>query len=79
MKQTGVYEIDCNDYHLCYVEQTNRLLITRIKEHKNDIKKHSDNYSVVNKHCLMQNHDFDWSNQKILHKEKHKKGEKSLR
>jgi len=68
-----VYEIDCNDCHTCYVGQTNRHLITRIKEHKNDIKKHSDNYSVVSKHRLMQNHDFDWSNPKILHKEKHKK------
>jgi len=48
-------------------------LITRIKKHKNNIKKHSDNYSIVSKHRLIQNHDFDWSNPKILHKEKHRK------
>jgi len=74
MKQTGVvYKIDCNDCNASYIGQTNRHLITRIKKHRSDIKKHSDNFSVVSKHRFTQNHDFDWSNPKILHREKHRK------
>jgi len=35
IKQTGmVYEINYNDCHACYIGQTNRHFITRIKEHE---------------------------------------------
>ena len=32
---------------------------------------HSSNLSVVSKHKIEFNHDFDWANPKILHNEKH--------
>jgi len=71
-RQTGVvYEIDCNDCNACFIRQISKHLITRIKEHQADIKKHSNNNSVISKHRSTQNHDFDWLNPKILHKEKH--------
>ncbi|XP_077276910.1 uncharacterized protein LOC143905375 [Temnothorax americanus] len=71
-KQTElVYEIDCVNCDSCYIGQTKRHLETRIKEHRSDVKKHFDNHSVVTKHRLSQNHDFDWQNPKILYKEKH--------
>jgi len=43
----------------------------RLKEHKNDIKKHSNSHSVVNQHRVNNNHDFNWSTPHILHTEKH--------
>jgi hypothetical protein len=71
-KQTEiVYEIDCVHCNSCYIGQTKRHLETRIKEHRNDIKKPVNNHSVVTKHRLSQNHDFDWHNPKILYKERH--------
>jgi len=42
-----VYRIDCKDCEASYVGQTKRRLITRIKEHKNDINKKSGIPSVV--------------------------------
>ncbi|EZA51514.1 hypothetical protein X777_09799 [Ooceraea biroi] len=44
-------------------------LQTRIKEHFSDIKKKVDIQSVVSRHRLNSNHEFDWPNVKILHKE----------
>ena len=71
-KQTEiVYEIDCVHCNSCYIGQTKRHLETRIKEHRNDIKKPVNNHSVVTKHRLSQNHYFDWLNPKILYKERH--------
>jgi len=54
-----VYKIDCKDREASYVGQTKRRLITRVKEHKNDINKKSGILSVVSLHRL-QNHEFDW-------------------
>lgn len=72
-KTEVVYRIDCNNCNATYVGQTKRHLSTRIKEHKNDIKKNESNYSVVSQHRLLQNHEFNWSNPKILHKERNLK------
>ena len=71
-RQTNiVYKLDCVNCDSCYIEQTKRHLETRIKEHRSDVKKHVDNHSVVTKHRLNQNHDFDWQNPKILYSERH--------
>jgi len=35
----------------------------RLKEHKNDIKKHESNLSVVTKHKLTHKYEFDWLNE----------------
>jgi len=74
MRTNVIYKIDCMDCNACYVGQTKRHFKTRIKEHKNDIKKkHESALSVVNKHRLDHNHDFDWLNPSILHTEQHYK------
>jgi len=68
-----VYKIDCNDCDKVYIGQTKRHLLTRIKEHRNNIKNQSGNFSVVTDHRLSFNHNFDWDNPNILHKEKNRK------
>jgi len=60
-----VYRIDCKDCGASYVGQTKRRLITRIKEHKNDINKRSGIPSVISTHRL-ENHEFEWSSVHIL-------------
>ena len=59
--------LNCN---ATYIGQTKRHLETRLNEHKKDINKIEDNHSVVSKHRLSLNHDFDWSSPEILHNEK---------
>ena len=69
-KETNiVYRIDCENCDASYVGQTKRHLETRVGEHCKDIKKHSSNHSVVSKHRLHNNHNFKWSEPKILHRE----------
>jgi hypothetical protein len=70
-KTEVVYQINCKNCQFSYIGQTKRHLITRIKEHKNNIKMHESNYSVISKHRVEFNHDFDWDNPTILHNEKH--------
>jgi len=63
-----VYKLSCKDCNASYVGQTKRRLITRVSEHKNDIKKTSK-HSVITDHRLTLNHEFDWDNPIILDKE----------
>jgi len=55
----------------CNIHWTNRKLKTRTK-HKNHIRRKTDTewHSVITKHRLNCNHDFDWENVTILDKEK---------
>jgi len=71
-----IYKINCNDCDKVYIEQTKRHLVTRIKEHRNNIKNPSSNFSVVTDHRLSFNHNFDSDNSNILHKEKNRKKER---
>jgi len=48
-----------NDCEASYVGQTKRLLKTRVKERRTDIKKSSDSLSVLSDHRLELIHDFD--------------------
>jgi len=68
-----VYKINCKNCDKVYIGQTKRHLATRIKEHYNNINNTSGNFSVLTDHRLTFNHDFDWSNPNILHKERNKK------
>lgn len=61
-----VYRINCRDCEASYVEQTSRLLSTRIKEHK---KINYSNPSVVHEHRIQFDHEFGWKNVFILGKE----------
>ena len=64
-----VYKINCKDCAACYIGQTKRHLEKRIKEHRNNIKRHESNYSVISNHRISYNHDFDWEFVSILHNE----------
>lgn len=55
-----VYKIDCKDCDASYVGQTNRMLKTRIKEHRNHINWKTSQHSVITAHRLEYAHDFDW-------------------
>jgi len=68
-----VYRINCKNCNGAYVGQTKRHLATRIKEHKNNIRNSTGNFSVVTDHRLKFDHDFDWINPEILHKERNRK------
>ena len=46
--------------------QTGRQLNTRIKEHKNHIKRNNPTKSVITEHRINLQHDFDWDNITIL-------------
>ncbi|KYN16034.1 hypothetical protein ALC57_11718, partial [Trachymyrmex cornetzi] len=69
-KKNVVYKINCNDCDASYVGQTKRKLKTRITEHRNDIRKSNNNYSVITKHRLEHGHDFDWENTEIVDSER---------
>jgi len=45
--------------------------MTRIKEHKNHIRRTSTTRSVITDHRLNNNHEFDWDNMEILDKERY--------
>jgi len=64
-----VYKLNCKNCDGSYVGQTKRRLNTRTAEHQKDIKKAS-NHSVITKHRLEFDHDFDWDNPMILDKDK---------
>lgn len=68
-----VYKINCCDCDLVYIGQTKRHLITRMKEHQQNDKWRTNNYSVVTDHRLSLNHNFDWSNPNVLHSEKYRR------
>ncbi|EZA51358.1 hypothetical protein X777_10007 [Ooceraea biroi] len=53
------------------IGQTKRCLVTRVSEHKRNINGSSEKYSVLTDHRLSLNHDFDWTNSTVLHKEIH--------
>jgi len=55
-----VYKINCKDCDVSYVGQTKRRLITRIREHMNDINKKNGALSVISTHRIENNHEFDW-------------------
>jgi len=68
-----VYKLNCNKCDKVYIGQTKRYLGTRVKEHLNNIKSTSGNYSVVSNHRLLFNHDFQWDKPNILHKKRNRK------
>ncbi|EZA57529.1 hypothetical protein X777_02063 [Ooceraea biroi] len=70
-KMGVVYRINCSDCNVCYIGQTKRHLEERIKEHRSDIKKDPDCWSVVSQHSASNGHCFDWQNINILHQETH--------
>ncbi|KYN11190.1 hypothetical protein ALC57_16658 [Trachymyrmex cornetzi] len=70
-KKHIVYKINCNNCDASYVGQTKRKLKTRITEHRNDIRKSNNNYSVVTRYRLEHGHDFDLENIEIVDSERY--------
>jgi len=68
-KKNVVYKISCYNCDATYVGQTKRKLKTRITEHRNQINSNSPNKTVITEHRLRHNHDFGWTNVKILDRE----------
>ena len=64
-----VYKIFCENCEANYVGQTKRKLKTRLQEHKLDINKNMGSPTVITNHRIKCNHNFGWSNVKILDKE----------
>lgn len=64
-----VYYIKCRDCPASYVDQTKKLLCSRILEHKNYIRRNSSQRSVIIDHRIELSHDFDWDNVRILDEE----------
>jgi len=68
-----VYKISCQNCEATYVGQTKRQLKTRILEHSADIKKESGPPSVISNHRINDDHDFNWTDIKILDHERNYK------
>lgn len=62
-----VYKIDCVNCNASYVRQTKRNFKTRIQEHRSNIKSTVYDLSVISKHKLEHNHEFDWDRVEILY------------
>ena len=58
-----VYQIKCNECKKPYIRETSRTKQTRIKEHKNDIRKSSERSNIA-KHANELNRSFDFNNVK---------------
>ena len=70
-----VYKIPCLDCLKTYVGQTGRVLFVRCDEHKKNINLNEKYHNAVTKHRINNKndtglqHNLDWNNIKILHKE----------
>ncbi|KAL6416525.1 hypothetical protein ACFW04_013388 [Cataglyphis niger] len=61
-----IYKINCDNCDASYVGQTGRQLQTRIKEHRNHIRRNTSSHSIIIDHRLQHNHEFKWNDVKIL-------------
>jgi len=66
-----VYKLRCTQCDASYVEQTRRLLKIRIDEHRNHIRRNTNQSSVIIEHSLEFLYDFDWDDVEILDEEIH--------
>ena len=60
-----IYQLDCKDSEAVYVGETKRTLSIRTNEHISAVKSASQR-SHTAEHCWKYNHDFDWSNKRVL-------------
>lgn len=61
-----VYEIPCRQCNKGYIGQTKRNTEQRIKEHKTNINRQENEHTALTKHKTQSDHEFDYSNFKIL-------------
>ena len=65
-----IYKICCNDCNATNIGQTCRKLKIRISEHKNHTHKNTSTLSVIPKHKLQYDYDFNWEEVAILNTER---------
>ncbi len=70
-----VYHIPCSDCPNAYVGQTGRQFSTRVKEHKDAVRRQDKN-SLLGLHCLTTARAFDWDRASVIGKgaTKHTRG-----
>ena len=74
-KSNVIYKTPCLYCSRTYVGQTGRMLFVRCEEHRKNINLNEKYHNVVTKHRInnksdaVSQHDFDWVDIKILHKE----------
>ena len=69
-EKTGIiYKIPCKDCKFCYIGQTGRSLVTRLKEHKNFVKNKQTEKSALSQHSVENHHLINWGGVKIIHME----------
>lgn len=66
LEKSGIYEIGCNGCDKVYLGQTKRKIITRFKEHLAHIKYDRPEKSSVAEHILLNNHDLDLLNVRLV-------------
>ena len=64
-KKSVVYQIPCGSCTKSYIGETGRGLVTRLKEHKRDLKNHADHSAFVI-HAEKSHHLPNWDGAKIL-------------
>ena len=72
-KSGVVYKLTCKVCNATYVGQTGWLLNTRVEKHKSNFRINGYYHNVVSKHKKENfDHDFDWENVEIFHRESDK-------
>lgn len=67
-KQSGIYSIECGDCDAEYFGQTKRSIEKRFKEHQYHTRIQDTEKSSVAKHMVDNNHTFELSNLKLIHR-----------
>src|SRR5204863_488936 len=66
-----VYRINCNSCSRPYYGETKRPLNVRIKEHRENTRKGLVDKSKIAQHCWSENHQMNFDEAKIVHREPH--------
>ena len=65
-KHNIIYKLDCKDCDAVYIGESKRAYQTRIGEHISAVQKADTRWYGTADHCWKFNHDFNWTENKIL-------------
>ena len=65
-KHNIIYKLDCKDCDAVYIGESKRAYQTRIGEHISSVRKADTKRYETADHCWKFNHDFNWTENKIL-------------
>ena len=65
-KHNIIYKLDCKDCDAVYISESKRAYQTRIGEHISVVRKADTKRYETADHCWKINHDFNWTENKIL-------------